>query len=327
MRAKLINLALTPTLRRAGRRVGLAVLTLWLLSIAVFIGAQLLPGDVGRAILGPLADPAAVAALNHQLGADQPPLTSYLHWIGHFITGDMGLSYTFRTPVAGFVAAALVNSLKLAAVAFVIVVPLSIGAGVYAATRAGQWQDRAISVAGLSLTVVPEFVSSIAFLLVLGVWLRWLPLSAATRPGSSPGVQLQHLIMPALPLVLILFGYIARMARAGTAEALAADYTRTAVLKGLPARTVLLRHVLPNALLPTVTVIGSQMGYLIGGLVVVESLFRYQGIGSLILTAAKGKDLPMLEAGILTVGAVFMVSTLITDGLSNALNPRLRAAQ
>ena len=206
-------------------------------------------------------------------------------------------------------------------------VPLSIGAGVYAATHAGQWQDRAISVAGLSLTVVPEFVSSIALLLVLGVWLRWLPLSAATRAGSSPAVQLQHLIMPALPLVLILFGYIARMARAGTVEALAADYTRTAVLKGLPWHTVLLRHVLPNALLPTITVIGSQMGYLIGGLVVVESLFRYQGIGSLILTAAKGKDLPMLEAGILTVGAVFMVSTLVTDGLSTALNPRLRSTR
>ncbi len=305
----------------------MALLTLWLLSIAVFIGAQLLPGDVGRAILGPLADPAAVAALNHQLGADQPPVISYLHWIGHFVTGDMGLSYTFRTPVAGFVAAALVNSLKLAAVAFVIVVPLSIGAGVYAATRAGQWQDRAISIAGLSLTVVPEFVSSIALLLVLGVWLRWLPLSAATRAGSSPGVQLQHLIMPALPLVLILFGYIARMTRAGTVDALAADYTRTAVLKGLAWHTILLRHVLPNALLPTITVIGTQMGYLIGGLVVVESLFRYQGIGSLILTAAKGKDLPMLEAGILTVGAVYMVSTLITDGLSTALNPRLRAAR
>ncbi len=318
---------LTHTLRNAGRRVGLALLTLWLLSIAVFIGAQLLPGDVGRAILGPLADPAAVAALNHQLGADQPPIPTYLHWIGHFVTGDMGLSYTFRTPVVGFVAAALANSLKLAAVAFVIVVPLSIGAGVFAAMRAGHWQDRAISVTGLSLTVVPEFVSSIALLLVLGVWLRWLPLSASTRPGSSAAVQLQHLIMPALPLVLILFGYIARMARAGTVEALAADYTRTAVLKGLPWRTVLLRHVLPNALLPTITVIGSQMGYLIGGLVVVESLFRYQGIGSLILTAAKGKDLPMLEAGILTVGAVYVVSTLITDGLSTALNPRLRVAR
>ncbi len=308
------------------RRAGLALLTVALLSVVVFAGAQLLPGDVGRAILGPLADPAAVAALNHELGADQPPVATYLRWVGHFVSGDMGMSYTFRTPVAPFIAAALANSLKLAAVAFVLVVPLSIAAGVYAATRAGQWQDRTISVAGLSLTVVPEFVSAIALLLVLGVWLRWLPLSATTRRGSSFAVQIQHLIMPALPLVLILFGYIARMARAGTAEALAADYTRTAVLKGLPWRRVMLRHVLPNALLPTITVIGTQTGYLVGGLVVVETLFRYQGIGSLILTAAKGKDLPMLEAGILTVGGFYVAVTLLTDALTTALSPRLRTA-
>ena len=315
---------LTRLARQIGRRLALSLLTLVLLSIVVFAGAQLLPGDVGRAILGPLADPDAVAAINHELGADRPALETYLGWIGHFVTGDMGRSYTFRTPVAPFIGNALLNSIKLAAVAFVIVVPLSIAGGVYAAMRAGRWQDRVISTAGLSLTVVPEFVSSIALILVLGVWLRWLPISAATRPGSSALDQLQHLVMPALPLVLVLFGYIARMARAGTLESLESDYARTAVLKGLKQRTVIVRHVLGNALLPTITVVASQLGYMIGGLVVVESLFRYQGIGSLILTAARGKDLPMLEAGILTVGAIFVLTTLAADALYIALNPRLR---
>ncbi len=310
--------------RRIGTRVGLSLFTLALLSVVVFAGAQLLPGDVGRAILGPLADPAAVAAINHELGADRPAVETYLTWIGHFMTGDMGRSYTFRTPVAPFVGSALLNSIKLAAVAFVIVVPLSIAGGVYAAMRVGRWQDRFISIAGLSLTVVPEFVSSIALILVLGVWLRWLPISAATRPGTPPLEQLRHLILPALPLVLVLFGYIARMARAGTLEALESDYARTAVLKGLPHRTVIFRHVLGNALLPTITVVATQLGFMIGGLVVVESLFRYQGIGSLILTAARGKDLPMLEAGILTIGAIFVLTTLAADGLYTALNPRLR---
>jgi peptide/nickel transport system permease protein len=310
--------------RQVGRRLALSLLTLLLLSMVVFAGAQLLPGDVGRAILGPLADPAAAAAINHQLGVDRPPVITYLSWIGHFVTGDMGLSYTFRTPVAPFIGTALVNSLKLAAVAFVIVVPLSIGGGVFAAMHAGRWQDRAISITGLSLTVVPEFVSSIALILVLGVWLRWLPLSASTRPGTPWPEQLQHLIMPSLPLVLVLFGYIARMARAGTLEALDSDYTRTAVLKGLPQHTVILRHVLGNALLPTITVIAAQLGYMIGGLVVVESLFRYQGIGSLILTAARGKDFPMLEAGILTVGGIFVLTTLAADTLYTMLDPRLR---
>ena len=310
--------------RQAGRRLGLAVLTLVLLSMVVFAGAQVLPGDVGRAVLGPLADPEAVAAINHEVGADRPAVETYLNWIGHFVTGDMGRSYTFRTPVAPFVGSALLNSLKLAAVALVIVVPLSIGAGVYAAMRAGRWQDRAISVASLSLTVVPEFVSSIALILVFGIWLRWLPISAATRPGTAALEQLRHLILPALPLVLVLFGYIARMARAGTLEALESDYARTAVLKGLPTRIVIVRHVLRNALLPTITVVAAQVGYLIGGLVVVESLFRYQGIGSLILNAARGKDFPMLEAGILTVGAIFVAATLVADTLYVVLNPRLR---
>ncbi len=315
---------LTRFARQIGQRLGLSLLTLALLSVVVFAGAQILPGDVGRAILGPLADPDAVAAINHEVGADRPAIETYFTWIGHFLTGDMGRSYTFRTPVAPFIESALLNSLKLAAVAFVIVVPLSIGAGVYAAMHAGRWPDRVISVTSLSLTVIPEFVSSIALILILGIWLRWLPISAATRPGTAPLEQLRHLVLPALPLVIVLFGYIARMARAGTLEALDSDYTRTAVLKGLPARTVILRHVLGNALLPTITVVAAQVGYMIGGLVVVESLFRYQGIGSLILTAARGKDFPMLEAGILTVGAIFVMTTLAADTLYTVLNPRLR---
>ena len=251
-------------------------------------------------------------------------MEQYFTWIGNFVMGDMGRSYTFRTPVAPFIGKALLNSMKLAAVAFVIVVPLSIGAGVYAAMNAGRWPDRVISVSGLSLTVVPEFVSSIALILVFGIWLRWLPISATTRPGAGLFEQFRHLIMPAIPLVLVLFGYIARMARAGTLEALDSDYARTAMLKGLPRRTVIFRHVLGNALLPTITVIATQLGYMIGGLVVVESLFRYQGIGSLILEAARGKDFPMLEAGILTVGAIFVLTTLAADTLYIALNPRLR---
>ncbi len=306
------------------RRLALGLVTLLLLSMVIFAGVQVLPGDVGRAVLGPLADPAAVAALNHQLGADRPLLVMYWDWVSRFVTGDMGQSYVYHTPVAPAVLGALGNSLKLAAVAFVIVVPLSIGAGVYAAARAGRWQDRAISLGGLSLAVVPEFVSSIVLILVLGVWLRWLPISAGTRPGTGALEQLRHLILPALPLVVVLFGYIARMARAGTVQALDADYTRTAVLKGVPRRVVILRHVLRNALLPTITVVASQIGYMIGGLVVVETLFRYQGIGSLILNAAKGKDFPMLEAGVLAIGAVYVLATLAADALNAALDPRQR---
>ena len=305
------------------RRISLSLLTLFLLSLVVFVGGQLLPGNVGRAILGPLADPRAVAALDHQLGVDRPPFLQYLGWIGGILHGNMGSSLEFRAPVAPFIGAALVKSLKLAAVAFIIVVPLSIGAGVAAAIRVGTLADRVISLAGLSLTVIPEFVSSIVVILIFSVWLRVLPISASWTAGAGPLDQLRHLILPAIPLVVVLFGYIARMARAGTIEALEADYTRTAILKGLPRFVVLRRHVLRNALLPTITVIATQTSYLVGGLVVVETLFRYQGIGSLILTAATSKDFPMLEAGILTVGVIYIVVTLIADALAVLSNPRL----
>jgi peptide/nickel transport system permease protein len=238
----------------------------------------------------------------------------------------MGMSYAYRSPAAPFVLTALGNSLKLGAVAFVIVVPLSLFGGVWAALHAGRWPDRLITLAGLSATVIPEFVTGIMLMLVFGVWLRWLPLSATPPRGAGPLVQIYHLLLPSVPLVFLLFGYISRMARAGTIEALEADYTRTAVLKGLPGRQVMFRHVLRNALLPTIAVIGTQVGYMIGGLVVVEFLFRYQGIGSLIYTAARAKDFPLLEAGILTVGLVYTVATLLSDLVHSALNPRARFA-
>ena len=315
------------TLSALLQRCGLSLLTLFLLSLVVFAAGQLLPGDVARSILGPLADSRAVAALNHQLGTDRPPLLMYLDWISGFLRGDLGMSYAYRSPVAPFILHALGKSLFLAAITIVIVVPLSIGAGILAALNHGKWLDRTITLGGLSLTIVPEFVSGILLILVFGVWLRWLPTSANTRPGSGIFEQIRHLILPALPLVLILFGYISRITRAGMLDALESDYTRTATLKGLPRRTVIFRHVLRNALLPTITVIATQTSYLLGGLVVVETLFRYQGIGSLILTAARGKDYPMLEAGILTVGGAYILSAILADMVIAFLDPRSQAAQ
>jgi peptide/nickel transport system permease protein len=306
------------------RRLGLMVLTLFILSLIVFLAGQVLPGDPGRAILGPFAAQSAVHALDTQLGVNRPLITRYLSWIGGALHGNFGESYSYQSPVAPFVGAALINSVKLALLAFVVVVPLGITGGVIAALNAGRPIDRIISVTGLSLTTVPEFVSGIVLIVVFGVELKVLPVTASAGAGASVGSQFQHLILPAIPLVFILFGYIARMARAGTIEALNSDYTRTAILKGLPRFTVIRRHVLRNSLLPTITVIATQTGYLIGGLVVVERLFNYQGIGNLIFKAAQGKDFPMLEAGILVIGVVYVVATLAADLLLIALNPRLR---
>jgi peptide/nickel transport system permease protein len=314
-------------LKFLARRALLSLITLAILSVIVFLGGQLLPGDVGRAVLGPLADARAVALFNHQVGVDRPLAAQYWDWITHFVVGDMGRSFTFRAPVAPFIAGAVVNSMKLAALAFVLVVPLGIAGGVWAALRVGQWSDRGLVLLGQSLGVVPEFISSIVLILIFGVWLRWLPMSADWPEGAGAWTQVKYLILPSLPLVLVFFGYIARVARAGTVEALDADYTRTAILKGLPMSTVMRRHVLRNALLPTITVVASLLGYLAGGLVVIETLFHYRGIGALIYSAARAKDFPMLEAGVLTVGAVYAIASVLADLLSAALNPRLRAAR
>ena len=173
-----------------------------------------------------------------------------------------------------------------------IVVPLGILGGVIAALNVGRPIDRVINIVGLSATTVPEFVSGIILIMVFGISLKWLPVSATPPPGSGFFTSLKYLILPAIPLVLVLFGYIARMARAGTIEALESDYARTATLKGLPRGVMIRRHVLRNSLLPTITVVATQTGYLIGGLVVVEYLFRYQGIGSLVYNAANQQGLP-----------------------------------
>jgi peptide/nickel transport system permease protein len=306
------------------RRLGLAIVTLFLLSLIIFLAGQVLPGNPGRAILGAFASEHAVQALNQKLGVNRPLIDQYWTWVSGFAHGNMGESYQFQQPVQSFLWPALGRSLKLAALAFVLVVPLGILGGVVAAFNRGRVVDRVISVLGLSLSTVPEFVSGVALIVVLAVGLKALPYPSNPPAGASFPTQLRYLIMPAIPIVFVLFGYIARMARAGTAEALDSDYVRTAVLKGLSRRSVVWRHVLRNSLLPTITVIATQTGYLIGGLVVVETLFNYPGIGRLIFTAATNKDFPMLEAGVLSIGIVYLLATLLADVLYTLLNPRVR---
>jgi peptide/nickel transport system permease protein len=306
------------------KRLGLAIITLFLLSVIIFFAGQVLPGNPARSILGPLAAESAVRALDHQLGVDRPLLTQYWSWVTGMLHGNMGESYQYQSPVEPLLRSALANSAKLAALALVVIIPLGILGGVVAALNAGRPVDRIISLTGLSAATVPEFVSGIVVIIIFSVVLKLLPATAQAPSGSSFFTQLRYLILPAVPLVFVLFGYIARMARAGTIEALESDYVRTATLKGLRRQVVIWRHVLRNSLLPTITVIATQTGYLIGGLVVVETLFNYQGIGNLIYHAAISKDFPVLEAGVLTVGVVYMVATVIADVLTTLLNPRLR---
>ena len=306
------------------KRLGLALVTLFLLSVIVFAVSSVLPGNVGRAVLGPFATQESVDALNEQLGANRSLFTQYTDWAGGLLRGDLGTSLSKQVPAWDLLGPALSNSFRLATVAFLICVPVSILGGIISGLRYGRATDKGITIAGLSFAAMPEFVSGIFLILVFAIWLGWLPVTAQWEEGANLLTQVKYLLLPAMTLTLVLFGYIARITRAGMIEALDSDYARTAFLKGLSPSVVIRRHVLRNALLPTIAVVAVQVGYLVGGLVVVEVLFNYQGIGSLIYEAARQKDLPLLTAGVLVVGITYLVVTLIADILYAVLNPRIR---
>lgn len=309
-------------------RVALGLVSLLLLSMMIFLAAQVLPGNPGRIVLGREATPGAVEQFNHSLGIDRPLPVRYVDWLSDAVRGDFGANYTDGRAVSDDLVPALQRSLFLAVYAFILCIPISILAGVIAALQRGRPTDRAITISGLSLAVIPEFVLGAMLVTLLGpAWLNWFPGIAGALIDASFVTKLDSLFMPALALALVLFGYIARMARAGTMEALDADFTRTATLKGLRQRQVMTRHVLRNGLLPTIAVISTQVGYLFGGIVAIEKLFGYPGVGFLTLQSAQLKNFPMLLACVLVIGVIYFVATLTGDLLTAALNPRVRLAR
>lgn len=313
-------------LRYTLRRLLLLGVTLAVASVLIFLMTAVLPGNVGRIVLGPFATADAVAALNAQLGLDRPIPLRYWAWISGVLTGDWGRSLSLDTAVLPLALERLGRSLMLAGLALALLIPVALAAGVAAGLRPGGVFDRSASVVGLALGAMPEFVTGVLLIVVFGIGLGWLPVQALPPDGAGLLEWLRRLLMPALSLVLLLFAYLFRMTRVGMLSELDADYTRTAVLKGLPRAVVIRRHVLRNALLPTITVIGAQLGWLVGGLVVVESLFRYPGIGSLLQSAAANKDIPLLAGGALLVALVFASANLVADLVYAALNPRVRHA-
>lgn len=306
------------------KRLGLALLTVFVVTTAIFFMTNILPGDPASRILGNLAEAENVAKLRRDLGLDKPIHVQYWNWLSNTLQGDFGKSIQHRVPVIDYVLPAIGLSLRLAAVAFVITVPLSILGGITAGVFRGRPVDRTITVGGLSAAVVPEFVWAVLLVFFVGVRLKWLPTSAYPGPGKEALTYVRHLLLPSLALVLVLFGYISRITRAGVIEAFDSDYVRTAVLKGLPRRTAVNRHVLRNALLPTIAVVASQVPYLIGGLVAVERVFNYPGFGTILIKAVQYRDYPVLQSSVLIVAVVIVLAQLLADILFAVLNPRIR---
>jgi peptide/nickel transport system permease protein len=310
--------------RFISRRLLLSLLTLWLLATLVFIIANVLPNDVGRTILGPFAPQESVDALNERLGTNRPILVRYVDSLLGLVTLDFGNSFVSDQPVLPQLVDAMIRSAKLAGLALIITIPLAITAGVYAARRRDRPVDRGIVLLGVTLSSIPEFVTATALVVVVGVQLQLLPVLATPPPDADIPTQIRYLLMPATAMAIVYFGYIARMTRAGTIEVLQSDYTRTATMKGLTPNQTMRRHVLRNALIPTVAVIAVQIGYLFGGIIAVERIFNYDGMGRTMLFAAQQKDIPMLTAGVILIGIVYMLATLLADMTIAWMNPRIR---
>jgi len=306
------------------KRIGLALVTLFIVTTAIFFMTHILPGNAAERILGPFAERVNVIALEKELGLDRPIYVQYWRWLSEALQGQLGDSVQYQSPVSEILLPAIGYSFRLATMAFLIVVPLSIVGGIIAAINRGKLVDRVITVGGLSAAVIPEFVWAVLLVFVVGVKLEWLPVTAFPDVDTSIFQVIRHMILPSLALVLVLFGYISRIARAGVIEAMDSDYSRTAVLKGLTKRQMINRHVLRNALLPTIAVVASQVPYLVGGLVAVEIVFNFPGFGSLLLQAVQYRDYPMLQAAVLIVGSVIVMMQLIADILFAILNPRIR---
>ena len=310
--------------RFIARRLLLAIVTLWLLATIVFAIANVLPADVGRTILGPFAPQESVDALNHRLGTDRPIVVRYADTMKGIITLDFGESFVSGQPVLPALLGAVGRSAKLAGLALVITIPISIIAGLYAARRRDRKADRAIVLLGVTSSSIPEFITATILVVVVGVQLGWLPVLATAPPNSDIVTQIRYLLMPAIAMAIVYFGYIARMTRAGAIDVLQSDYTRTATMKGLTTSQTMRHHVLRNALVPTVAVIAVQIGYLFGGIIAVEKIFNYNGMGATMLFAAQNKDIPMLTAGVLIIGIVYMLATLTADIIMAWMNPRIR---
>jgi len=311
--------------RYVSKRVLLSLATLLLVSFIVFIAGDVLPGSIGRTILGQFATDAQVHAVDVQLGFNHPVLIRYWNWISSFVTGDWGTSITQQIPVLSFVMQKFLNSLMLGAFALIIIVPISVGLGVLATVKRNTKIDKIISITGMSMLALPEFVTGVGVIILFSLVLKWFPVFSNV-PGWNPWQIVRNFFLPAMPEMLLIFGYISRIARAGTIEALESNYNRTAVLKGLPPSRILARHILRNSLLPTIAVTAVQAGYLVGGLVVVETLFNYPGIGNLIYTSATQHDQPVLQASVFLVALIYTVGNLVADLLTAWLNPRVRLA-
>ncbi|WP_312530880.1 ABC transporter permease [Paracoccus sp. (in: a-proteobacteria)] len=304
-------------------RLGIGLFTLFIISILVFLAVAMLPGDIAQQILGRNATPAAVAAFREQLGLDQGLVTRYLNWISGVFRGDFGRSLANGRPVSELLAGRLGNTMFLALYAAVIAVPLAVLLGLLAALWRGSWFDRLINILSLSAISFPEFFIAYLLMFWLSVNLGWFPSMANIAPGTGLSEMLSRAFLPAITLVLVVTAHMMRMTRAAVVNVLGAPYIAMSQLKGVSRWRMILRHALPNALAPIINVIALNIAWLITGVVIVEVVFVYPGMGQLMVDSVTNRDMPVVQACALIFAAVYILLNLIADVLAIATNPRL----
>lgn len=310
-------------LKLIGQRLLAGVVMLLVVSLLIFAGIQLLPGSAATAILGQTATPQAVAALNQQLGLDQPAMQRYLSWLAGVLQGDFGHSFTTREAIGPVLLERLGNSLSLAFFTALVAVPLSLVIGFLCARYQGRWPDRVLSLFTRTAVSLPEFFSGYLLILVFSITLFWLPSNGSISEGMPFGQRLLAIALPCLTLILAVLGHMSNMTRAALVNAQNAAYVDTALMKGLSSSAILFRHVLPNAWGPIINVIVLNLAYLMVGVVIVENVFVYPGLGQYMVDSISKRDIPVIQDCALLLAAIYILLNLLADVVALVANPRL----
>ena len=313
-----------PIVKLVAQRVALSLLLLFAASALIFIGTNILPGDVAQSILGQSATPEALANLRAELGLNDPPLTRYVDWLLGALQGDLGTALTNGRDIAESIGNRLSNTLFLAFWAAIVSVPLAILLGLLAVRFKDRWPDKMISGATLASISIPEFLIGYVLMFYLGVQLRWFPSVAAIRDGMSLGEKLEVIALPVMVLTLVVLAHMMRMTRAAILNVMQSAYIETAELKGLSGLQIIWRHAFPNAIAPIVNVVMLNLAYLVVGVVVVEVVFVFPGMGQYLVDHVAKRDVPVVQACGLIFAAVYIGLNLVADLVSILANPRLR---
>ncbi len=306
------------------QRLGIALITLVIVSFAVFFATAMLPGDVAQVLLGQAATPEAVAGLRHAMGLDQPALQRFLSWLFGLLHGDFGISYVNNMPVAQLIGDRLINSLKLAAVTTVVSVPISLLLGIGAAMWRGSIFDRMVTVLTISVISIPEFMVATLAVLVFAVWLGWLPALSYGAEVGSWSQMLKAYAMPVITLSFVVSAQMIRMTRAAVIETINTPYVEMALLKGASRLRMVFRHALPNALGPIANAMALSLSYLVGGVIIVETIFNYPGVAKLMVDAVSTRDLPLIQSCAMIFCFSYLLLTTLADLVAILSNPRLR---